>query len=299
MICGYVSADEPENLLFNASEVHGLNRYGITTTNAVALMMALYAIFTTTELAWDTTYIREFSVWNRFLLWLGRASPWIRVGIIAVAIIVAIVAAIASKGTLIMPMLKIAVMGAVSGFVIGGLVGGAMSAANGDGFWSGAIDGAVEGAIMGAAMSVILAGTFGFKALKAKVAAANMANTPPSIKFVSTTKTQNAAVQPKNAQTFKHGELFDRAFDVNGRTIDILADVRIEGRNLFLDDMIMYAKGGDAVNQLGQSGIRNIGGQINNLAAQQGFDTISYKFVRVANSSSAVKGIPRSRFFIL
>ncbi|MCL2234780.1 MAG: hypothetical protein FWC11_05225 [Firmicutes bacterium] len=29
-ICGYISAESPENLLFNAGEIHGLNRYGIT-----------------------------------------------------------------------------------------------------------------------------------------------------------------------------------------------------------------------------------------------------------------------------
>ena len=61
----------------------------------------------------------------------------------------------------------------------------------------------------------------------------------------------------------------------------------------------MYAKGGDAVNQFGISGMKSIHTQIGGLAKQQGFDTISYKFVRVANSSSAFPGIPRSRLFIL
>lgn len=54
----------------------------------------------------------------------------------------------------------------------------------------------------------------------------------------------------------------------------------------------MYARGGDAVNQIGYAGIKNIGMEINNLAAQQGFTSITYSFTRVANSSSIMKGIP-------
>jgi len=194
-ICGYVSADAPENLLANAGEVHGLNRYGISTTNAVVLLAALYTIFTSVELSWDTDYDRELTRWQRFLLWLGRASPWIRVGIIAVAVVVFIVAAVASRGKLIAPMMKIAMKGAITGFVFSAL----MSVLGGAESFGEVMDDAVHGALTGGAMAIIFVGIFGYKVLKAQVAAANAANTPPSIKFVSTSKTQNAAVQPKES----------------------------------------------------------------------------------------------------
>ncbi|MCL2234637.1 MAG: DUF6531 domain-containing protein, partial [Firmicutes bacterium] len=68
--CGYISAESPENLLFNAGEIHGLNRYGITTNNAVALIAALYTIYTTILLSHDESYERDLTWWQRNMRWL-------------------------------------------------------------------------------------------------------------------------------------------------------------------------------------------------------------------------------------
>jgi len=37
-ICGYVSADTPGNLLLNAGTLGGINRYGLSVNNAIALL---------------------------------------------------------------------------------------------------------------------------------------------------------------------------------------------------------------------------------------------------------------------
>ena len=163
-ICGYVSADNPENLLLNAFIVHGLNRYAISTTNPVALLAMLHTIFTTIPLSWDTTYPREFSWWDRAMMWLHNAAPWIRWGIIGIGIIVFIAAAIISKGTLIPAMLIAAAGGAMTGMVISAYIASLVGRGIAD-----VVEGAAWGALTGAAMAVAVAGVVGgVKYVKAK-----------------------------------------------------------------------------------------------------------------------------------
>ncbi|MCL2861681.1 MAG: hypothetical protein FWE22_04645 [Firmicutes bacterium] len=81
-----ISAETPENLLVNVGEVHGLNRYGITVDNAVALMVALYTIYTTILLSYDENY-----EWSRHLNWWERNFHWLRWVMLGVSIILTIV----------------------------------------------------------------------------------------------------------------------------------------------------------------------------------------------------------------
>jgi RHS repeat-associated protein len=203
IVCGYVTADRPENLLLNAGAVGGLNRYGITIDNPVALLAAIYTIFTVSMLYVDDSFVRSRTWWERVLRWLGNNGHWVRLGITALALLVFGVAAAATGGAAIPLMLKAATGGAISGLVLGGTIGGIMAAVGGGSVRNGILDGAVNGAIMGASMAVVFAGIAGIvgaiKAAKAK--AAGSAATQPSIGVGDTVGAQNAAVQPKNAST--------------------------------------------------------------------------------------------------
>ena len=163
-ICGYISAESPENLLLNAFIVHGLNRYAISTTNPLMLAIMLHTIFTTLPLSTDPAYVRQLNWWNRTLMWLNNAAPWLRWTIVGVGIVVFVVAAIVSKGTLIPPMIAAAMGGAMTGFVISGVMAGLTGSSAAEAFKA-----AAWGALTGASLAVTVAGVVGsVKFLKAK-----------------------------------------------------------------------------------------------------------------------------------
>ena len=128
-------------------------------------------------------------------LWLNRASLWIQIAIAAVAVIVFIAAAVATKGAAIPFMLKAMAKGAVSGLVIGAI--GAMAVAENGGGVGDVLATLAGGVLTGAAMAVIGAGVASIKtAVGKKLANAAKANFVGPIQQ-HMPATQTMAVQPK------------------------------------------------------------------------------------------------------
>jgi len=115
-ICGYIGAERPETLLLNAGVVHGLNRYGITVNNPVALIAALFTIHTTIALSWDRGYTRRFSWWVRNM-W------WVRWALLAVTIIISLVTLGKAAPSVALAIGLLVVSMTVMGLVIGGFSG--------------------------------------------------------------------------------------------------------------------------------------------------------------------------------
>ena len=145
--CSYISAETPENLLTDVGQVHGLNRYGITVDNCVALMAALYTIYTTIALSYDDSYVH-----SRHISWWERNWHWLRWVALGLSIILTIVTLGKKSWTLALVAGAIIAGAAITGFIIGGLVGGGGAG----GFcWSSAIEGAYWGAMIAVALIAI------------------------------------------------------------------------------------------------------------------------------------------------
>ncbi|MCL2797818.1 MAG: hypothetical protein FWD58_07175 [Firmicutes bacterium] len=174
-ICQFITADAPENLPALAGVVYGLNRYGITVDNAVALVGALYNIFSETGLVPDPSYegysgggggSSGGNWWTRLPNW----SKWvIGAGVIVVLAAATVITAGAAGITLgsaigagfgatLMTTAGVAATGAaatavgiLSAATAGAIIGGVMGATFGGitGGWNGAASGFAMGAITG------------------------------------------------------------------------------------------------------------------------------------------------------
>ena len=142
-------------MLAGASVIGGLNRYGITADNAVALVAAVYTVFTVAALYTDDRFVRHRTWLERTLLWLGAHAPLIRLALIAVAAVVVGLTFIFAPA-LLPVLLLAAAKGAVTGFAAGALAG----ALTGGG-WQDVLAGAARGALTGAAMAVAVVGVAG------------------------------------------------------------------------------------------------------------------------------------------
>ena len=151
--------------------VHGLNRYGVTVNNAVALVAMLFTIHTSIPLSVNPNYVRQLS-------WFQRNFRWLRWVTLGVSFAISLVLSVVSFGA--MSWQTGLLLGAiVAGVAIGGLVGG-FTGGNGGGWcWDSAVDGMFIGASVAmlavAVVNVVVAvGTLAImagKAVKAKIIA--------------------------------------------------------------------------------------------------------------------------------
>jgi len=193
-ICQYISADAPENLLALAAVAYGLNRYGITVDNAVALVGALYNIFSETGLMPDPSYTPKPTWQEKAFGWLQKYGRYV---LYAAAMIMCTAAMILSGGTAAPGILAAMGVAAISGLVIGGVAGGIAAGLNGGDIWNAIAEGAFWGALDGAMFAMLFAAVgVLIKVIPAMVRAANAARTERTIQAANAAKAQAAATQP-------------------------------------------------------------------------------------------------------
>ena len=161
-ICGFISVDRPENLLHNASVVGGLNRYGITIDNPVALIAAIHTIYTVSMLYTDIGFVRQFPWWVPALRFWNE-NRWIRIvaGIAFAAIAIGVT--VGSKGAGGKPMVKLLKLLLSLGIAISTATAfGALGAVNsGTCVLQGALDGFANGIFFGGMFAVASVGLVG------------------------------------------------------------------------------------------------------------------------------------------
>lgn len=197
-ICQYIDADAPENLLFNSAVINGLNRYGITVDNAVALVGALYNIFTQTKLYRDYSYEYDKNLLDKIMDWI----PIIQWALVAVAVVITMGFGLFATPEMFAALLAVEAKAAVSGFVLGGIAGGLASMQSGGNVFMGMLQGAVQGALTGFALAAItFAIMTGVRAVINAVKAANAARYARRV-VADTLAAQDAAVQPKSLSDY-------------------------------------------------------------------------------------------------
>jgi len=106
-----------------------------------------------------------------------------------------------------------------------------------------------------------------------------------------TDETNESSTGASNAGIFKNGDMLEsNIITKNGTEIGALADVKINGTTLTLENVTVYAKGGDIKNQVGAKDFFQWQKNIAKQAKEQGFTTLVIKGERVAGSSSANPG---------
>ena len=229
-ICGYVSVDRPENLLSNSTVPGALNRYGITIDNPVALVAAIYSIYTATLMYADVNFSPHLTRWERALIWFNEASPWIQAGVILVSLLVFAMLALASKGALVKPMLKGALKGALIGAAVGATVSGMAAYMTGGCVGTAMLEGAARGALNGAAIGIIGGGLAGVKQYLLIKKAKGMAGTtapetpgaaqpqPGISSGADVSGTQGQAVQPFSTKSTNPHDYLAEALRQQGLT---------------------------------------------------------------------------------
>ena len=89
---------------------------------------------------------------------------------------------------------------------------------------------------------------------------------------------------------FRAGELFEDSIQVDGHRINALAEVEIEGEQLILKDIAVYADGGDIPNQIGSRALTTWLRTIKEWAKHQGFKELHILAQRAEHSTSANPG---------
>jgi len=144
--------------------------------------------------------------------------------------------------------------------------------------------------VSSAGISTITAGTAwatGFEQARQLVASQNV---------VEQTKT----VTRQAEQMFKHGELYEATIKLkDSRTVDVLAEVVINGKNVLLNHIAIYPQGAEMTNEVGMLVFRQLLQSVQLQAYQAGFTSLSLHGERVLGSSSANPGMIIDRTFDL
>jgi len=224
-ICGFVSSDRPENLIGAIATPGALNRYGITIDNAVALVAAIWTIYTASVLYADASFERQYPWWMPAVrFW--RSNRWLRIMVGIALIGIAILIAYASKGSALPALASIGV--AIFTSVTQNTIIGAL---NGDCSLTGALDGLADGLVLAGVSSVLIAGSFGISSKISYALAKKAANPKKQGPFVGPIKPSDmvstqGAVQPKmqgalvgteKTVTLKPGHMLDRFGSLNGK----------------------------------------------------------------------------------
>jgi len=87
----YIDADLPENLLLNAALINGLNRYGITVDNAIALIGSLYSIFSENKLYTDPLYVQKLTFWEKLQRWWERNRETVFLATLLISVVLMVI----------------------------------------------------------------------------------------------------------------------------------------------------------------------------------------------------------------
>lgn len=95
---------------------------------------------------------------------------------------------------------------------------------------------------------------------------------------------------PEPPKIFVDGQDFESTMVFGDTTVESLAEVRIHGSELTLDNVTIYASGGDSVNEIGPGAFVSWINAVEDMARREGYTTLKIVGTRVANSSSANPG---------
>jgi len=234
-ICGYISVDRPENLLHNAGVVGGLNRYGITIDNPVALIAAIWTIYTATMLYTDRGFERQRTWWENALIAFNAIPRGVRIAIGVKLIMLALAFTVATKGA--GAGILVGVIMGIS-IVTGTVISGVQAHAAGGSFLDGALEGFANGVLFAGVFGVISAGIGGIAgAVKGKIAS-------KVAKKASTMLTQKLATQPfegpPHVVNFKHNHgSAPHIQEINRQVLDMVSSGK--KKTIFIDRQLKTA----------------------------------------------------------